>query len=83
MLIELYILEAENIQINKVPADSSLLPKDQAPKQTAELMSVSWAEAPNTVIMHPHIIKTTEHCMKSPVLQNTHVCCRWLVSRTI
>lgn len=33
MLIELYVLEAKNIQINKVPADRLLLPKDQAPNK--------------------------------------------------
>lgn len=83
MLTELYILEAKSIQINKVPADRSLLPKDQEPKQTAELVSVSWVQAPNTVIMHPQVIKTTVHITKSPILQNTHICCRWLISRII
>lgn len=55
-------------------------PSSQTSSRT---VSVSWAEAPNTVTMHPHIIKTTVLFTKSPVLQNTHISCRWLTSRNI
>lgn len=83
MLTELYLLEAKNFQINKVPADRSLLPKALLLLTNAELMSVSWLQAPNAVIVSPQAIKTTVYITKNPILQNTHMFCRWLISRNI
>lgn len=76
MLTELYILEAKNTQINKVPADRSLLPKDQTLNKQKD-----WCQCRDFRLQKLWSFKTTVHITKSPSLQNTHICCRRLTSR--
>lgn len=83
MLIQLYILEAKNIQINKVPADRLLLPKDQAPNKKEK-----WCQCHDfrlQMLWSCTLQLSKPHCtlQKSPILQNTHICYRWLISRNI
>lgn len=80
MLIELYVLEAKNIQINKVLADRSLLPKAQllTNSRTGASVVTSGSKSCNHA---PSSYQNHSAHYKSPFLQNTHICCRWLISR--